>query len=1334
MNECSDNEYRCFNGQCIPQEFLRDDSRNPDCLDGTDEPIIGYNPLFLCSQNPSFRCEEHTCRPGSSEFSCGYGVCAEEMTHTCPNGRGNILFTDICSIAMACILELEHRSSIYGKITDDWCERFCTEIECGKENCSSFYEFPSNPILFGHVRFVFLNRKRAITFFYIDLPDYVCYDEKLCADFLPATEHLNGLTCRRFDELGLKKTAGYFTVSSLVSAVKDRFRLCSTAFNEIPYDNNSMIYRCLNSSKLISKHRLVDGIQDCPFNDDETFDKSCSLNDVRHRYNCSINGIYKCFASLIIGDDKNDCEDKQDENQRGDQPIYLREIHFPMICDGIEHLSPILIDGQNETDETNCEHWECNNTYTRCNRVWSCRNGADEIGCSQSTCSEFEHRCVFPNDTTKVSCLPISHADDGVVDCLGATDEPRHCRSKLIIYHSWEYSFHCWNESQCVSSSDLCNRLKSCRYGDDEIFCNTLGRSLCSNQSILRTDVEHFLCEFTRVEPGERIFYFVIRNMPTCPRQLIDETVPIPLPIENKTQIPIRNDVIDVTNVDLGRCNRGISIQVRMDDKTVKPMCLCPPSYYGDECQFQNQRVSLTVQIRATSDWRSIFILFITLIDNERNIQSHDHIEYLPIRDCHAKFDIYLLYSTRPKNASKNYSVQIDAFEQSKFQYRASWIFPLQFPFLPVHRPSILLIIPNHLIVESRQKCQPSCLHGQCVNYINDPKATFCRCFPDWSGAQCNIKHTCNCASDSLCISNSICLCSLNHYGSRCHLVRSSCHSRYCFNGGECVSNDERGRAVYSNEPICICPMKYSGNRCERRQSRIDISFHKELTIPSALFIHLITVKKDANPSQTNIMNKISFDQNSIRFFTSIIFNIALVGFSNDYYLIILRERPIHSIDISTEIVPSHRCLSINELFNKTIVDQHVLKRIKLYHLPCRERFELICFYDSEYLCFCDNYHRANCFTFDHHQTYDCRGNNLCENDGQCFEDDPICPTLSMCVCSLCYFGSRCQFSTKESTLSLDIILGYRIQSNLKINQQPSIIKFAIALTIIILIVGCISNLFSYLTFREKEIRIVGCGFYLFALSITSLITISVLTIKFWLLVAAQVDSISNRLFLTIQCRSMDFILRFLISAGDWLNACVATERMINISRGINFNKTKSIRAAKWTIGIVYLFTFCTHIHDPIYRHLIDDEEEKRTWCVTKYPSHIQIYDWMINIFHFSFPFAINCISGIIIIIIATRTRSNVQTKKSYRTILRQQLSFHKHLLISPLILVCLAVPRLIISFLSGCMKSTRESWFYLIGYFVSFISPMLTFVIFILPSEMYQKAFNESIKRLFRS
>ena len=40
-----------------------------------------------------------------------------------------------------------------------------------------------------------------------------------------------------------------------------------------------------------------------------------------------------------------------------------------------------VINGINETDETECEQWECNNIYTHCNGIWNCPNGADEIGC-----------------------------------------------------------------------------------------------------------------------------------------------------------------------------------------------------------------------------------------------------------------------------------------------------------------------------------------------------------------------------------------------------------------------------------------------------------------------------------------------------------------------------------------------------------------------------------------------------------------------------------------------------------------------------------------------------------------------------------------------------------------------------------------------------------------------------------------------------------------------------------------------------------------------------------------------------------------------------------------
>jgi hypothetical protein len=99
-----------------------------------------------------------------------------------------------------------------------------------------------------------------------------------------------------------------------------------------------------------------------------------------------------------------------------------------------------------------------------------------------------------------------------------------------------------------------------------------------------------------------------------------------------------------------------------------------------------------------------------------------------------------------------------------------------------------------------------------------------------------------------------------------------------------------------------------------------------------------------------------------------------------------------------------------------------------------------------------------------------------------------------------------------------------------------------------------------------------------------------------------------------------------------------------------------------------------------------------------------QAFDWFTNILHSSVPFSINCISTLMIIIIAARSRSNAQKKGSYKKYLREQFHHHKHLLISPLRLILLVLPRLIIPFLFRCMKSTRNSWLYCIGSFISFI------------------------------
>jgi hypothetical protein len=76
INECAENEYRCYNGQCIPKKFFNDDKINMDCLDQIDERVGVSGYTKMCLNGPVFGCEEHSCPLGLS-FTCGDGKCGE---------------------------------------------------------------------------------------------------------------------------------------------------------------------------------------------------------------------------------------------------------------------------------------------------------------------------------------------------------------------------------------------------------------------------------------------------------------------------------------------------------------------------------------------------------------------------------------------------------------------------------------------------------------------------------------------------------------------------------------------------------------------------------------------------------------------------------------------------------------------------------------------------------------------------------------------------------------------------------------------------------------------------------------------------------------------------------------------------------------------------------------------------------------------------------------------------------------------------------------------------------------------------------------------------------
>ena len=174
-----------------------------------------------------------------------------------------------------------------------------------------------------------------------------------------------------------------------------------------------------------------------------------------------------------------------------------------------------------------------------------------------------------------------------------------------------------------------------------------------------------------------------------------------------------------------------------------------------------------------------------------------------------------------------------------------------------------------------------------------------------------------------------------------------------------------------------------------------------------------------------------------------------------------------------------------------------------------------------------------------------------------------------------------------------------------------------------------------------------------------------------------------------------------------------------------------------------------TIIHEPVHRHVLEYKTEKyksieyenRTnesmeyemenhlLCVVSYSRSVQKYNTAILSFHLIGPFLANLFSALYIIFGTAQQRSAARAQRTYKEHVIEQFHEHKQLVISPIIILILSLPRLIISLISSCVDVSKNPWLYLFGYFISFTPTMLIFIVFVLPSELYLKIFKESLQ-----
>ena len=490
-NECTDDEYRCDNGQCIPKTFVNDGLNNFDCLDRSDEVRDRLKHSEYVHGEPTFIKEDVIC---SWHDTLRKPYMRAPPTNSCVHQRypliGQSMFTDTSEPANnSCLLAFKCCHGIL-EYDDSLCSDFKSRALCREtmnNSCPDRLFMPTGPIAYGHIYAVFTKQYllnwRGVSSI---APEYICYDEQLCGESLSnkASMFINGTACARLKDFSINfpniRTSSYlYYIWPLYLA----FAKCNTiVYEKSVVCNSSHVYQCKNSFKCIPKLYIDDGVADCDYGDDEeqtTIDEVCLTDQSNLFFRCPTTN--HCINRNRVENGRCDCEEDEygvcdDENRQSNE--IKRTITFSTVCDGFDDLLPIAIDGRNETDETNCEQWPCNNINTRCDGYWNCPDGADEINCNPKVfikCPPHHHVCVS-KETNELMCLPIERANDGIIDCLGGIDEPKMCPVTHLGYKEKEFYCPSKSENSCVPWRFLCDDIADCDNGEDEQFCgNTNG-------------------------------------------------------------------------------------------------------------------------------------------------------------------------------------------------------------------------------------------------------------------------------------------------------------------------------------------------------------------------------------------------------------------------------------------------------------------------------------------------------------------------------------------------------------------------------------------------------------------------------------------------------------------------------------------------------------------------------------------------------------------------------------------------------------------------------------------------------------------------------------------
>ena len=340
LNECDENEYRCVNGMCIPDEYFLDGDY--DCMDLSDE-IEPFDDRWCMFEQVRLECDERLCPRNS--WSCGDGQCIfdrlafQKLTSPLPPCRNRrdqffmceshfqdrmwTLTTGKCHLETP-FVQIKNESLL--RSTDN-CTFFikCALSDSGIRHCPCqvldfCYQnltnpcrdapvvYPNGAILAPYIRFVYparLSRSNSV-------PDYFRINASIkCRGFLRHYQTMLPYSAE-FDYRTLEnKICSSATGASSTQDEGGYDRFCSKdslTFNRQPYHFRDV---CNISRECLSAYRISDGSSDCA---DQLDEESSPVNGSRSyfRFSCSREQPSSLPVSAL-GNLELNCKNKFDE-------------------------------------------------------------------------------------------------------------------------------------------------------------------------------------------------------------------------------------------------------------------------------------------------------------------------------------------------------------------------------------------------------------------------------------------------------------------------------------------------------------------------------------------------------------------------------------------------------------------------------------------------------------------------------------------------------------------------------------------------------------------------------------------------------------------------------------------------------------------------------------------------------------------------------------------------------------------------------------------------------------------------------------------------------------